>query len=219
MMLFSGLFGFLSFIVEPYAVFDAFNELCLVAFGVLLFILDAPLHFRWVLEAKHGISRFVRLLTRYTGKGIFLMLQSCMLFNCLWNERVSYFFAIVFSCYVFAIGFIATAVGATKSAKLNRVRHALASKGEQLPSYLKEFVNQHPPSAIKGDEGGLARHEFGTLCHSVDPGIVWTNDDLRQIFIALACERGGSGNNLGNLEVLGLHEIREWLEPGHGVML
>lgn len=74
----SGALALMSFLLEPWAVFDIMNEVFLVVFGAVLFVLHAPLNFKWIMDYKAGISKYCRLLTRFTGLGMYLLFLGCL---------------------------------------------------------------------------------------------------------------------------------------------
>jgi len=130
----------LSFLLEPWAVLDILDEVYLIGFGFVLFVLHAPLQFKWVLEYKRLISKYCRLLTRFTGTGLYLLFLGCLVYASLWNEDVSYFFAILFTFYICGLGAYILLIGATKTLKLDRVRKLVLAKTNEGES-AKDFAN------------------------------------------------------------------------------
>jgi len=216
----SGALALVSFLLEPWAVFDIMNEVFLVVFGAVLFVLHAPLNFKWIMDYKAGISKYCRLLTRFTGLGMYLLFLGCLLFNCLWNEDVSYLFAVLFTLYVCGLGVFALFFGSVKTLKLDRVRREVLAKvavgnggngadKEAVLAFASGFTSEHRGSALtKGD--------FQDMCASLPSKITFINSDLALVFKSIGAEQA---SDTPNHELILLEDFCEWCQPGALPML
>lgn len=128
----AGIIGTICTIVNPLNLFeplDLLDELYLIVFGVVLFVMDAPLNLRGILNAKNIIGRYCRLITRITGKGLFCVFLGCFAFGTMWEEDASGFLSVILCSYIAGLGIFMVMLGITKSIKLNAVRLELQQAG------------------------------------------------------------------------------------------
>lgn len=210
----SGALAALTFILEPWAMFDIMNELFLIAFGGVLFVLHAPLNFKWVLDYKGYISKYCRLLTRFTGLGIYLLFLGCLLFNCLWNEDVSYLFAVLFTLYVCGLGGFIFVFGAVKTLKLDRVRSQILKRAQQQNAGdVREFASGY---TSERREEALTKLDFQNMLQGLDGAPTFITSDLALVFKAIGAEQA---SDQPDYEVILLDDFVDWCQPGMPMLL
>jgi len=191
-----GLIGAIDLLFTAIAPLDFLSEFYLMFFGGIMFVLDAPLHFKLILEVKQYISKYARFLTRLTGRGIWYIFLGTMTFATLWENSISYFLAVVLGIFVFAVGAFSTVFGYVKSRKLERVRVVVADHHRN--NKLSNLYNDHAKTA---KQSGLVKQEFNSMCSQVK-GVTFDNDELSCIFSALV-----NGPRIDNLS---MQDLTEW---------
>jgi len=197
-VLFGGLFGAMDLLFTTIAPLDFLDEIYLMVFGGIMFVLDAPLHFKGILEVKQYIFKYSRFLTRLTGRGLWYIFLGTMTFATLWENSISYFLAVVLGLFVFGVGVFSTTFGYVKSRKLERVRVVLAEnhRNGKLPSLYQSFAKSSP-------QGGLTKQECNDLAQQMK-GISFDQDELSCIFNALTT--GPRGENIS------MDDLTQWAE-------
>lgn len=177
----SGLFGTLSTLLTvPIAPFDLVDEVYLFTFGGLMFVLDAPLNFKAILEVKAMICKYVRLLTRFTGRGVFYVFLGCMSFGTLW--RAGWLLtAVVFGFYVVGLGVYAAVMGGIKSKKLERLRKSLAHSFAGDALKLDTLYRHYAATPRQG----MSKPDFNEMATEL-AGIKFDAEELTFVFNALS---------------------------------
>lgn len=178
------------------------SQLFLLIFAILLMILDAPVHEGayksnpHLYNVREKIYTYLLFLTRFTGRGVFYLFLSSMVFVALWDENINMFLGIVLSLLLFGLGGASTYKGFSLSIKLNQVRVALNSS-RQGP---EQFVGLH--------QSGLSKVQFSTVIEKVmNQPSLFTSDDLDHVINALSFKADNDG-------VVSLEEFRFWLREG-----
>merc|ERR1719265_1435914 len=192
---FGGIIGTLDLLFTQFAPIDLIDELYLVIFGGVMFVLDAPLNFKLLISFKQDVHKYCKFLTRLTGRGVWYIFMGTTTFATLWENSISYFLAVVLGFFVFGVGVASTTIGVVKSRKLEKVRlnvYQHKQKGE-----LGKLYQQH---ARNSPTVGLSQQEFNEMCQSLR-GVSFSPDELAAIFNALTS---------GRVEYLSQQDLSEW---------
>mmetsp|Transcript_49629 Transcript_49629/g.105633 ORF Transcript_49629/g.105633 Transcript_49629/m.105633 type:complete len:291 (-) Transcript_49629:527-1399(-) len=154
----------------------------MMAFGILLAILDLPIfgNLKSVSDIRMYTGKYLQLMTRMSGKGIALLFMGSALFMQMWDNLEGGFWeflAVVLSMVPAVVGILAIAYGGTKSAKLEKARKALELQVDHRYDY---YAKRYP-----GANGGLTMDEFRDLFRN-DHGISFDFNDTKFIFNALS---------------------------------
>ncbi|CAD7943899.1 unnamed protein product [Amoebophrya sp. A25] len=190
---------------------DFLQEIYLFAAGTVLFVLDAPLNFRWIIEAKVVISKYFRLVTRMTGKGLYLLFMSGLAFSCGYVEDVARWLAVLIALYVAALAVLTLFFGVRRTMKLQQVRSGLQHYLKAHQGDPSSFLQQYSREQV----GQLNQAEFLEMSQAVAPSVAWQPTDVRHITAALACEAGPNAT----LDVVLYADILDWLRPGYAIMM
>ncbi|KAF4677779.1 hypothetical protein FOL47_010373 [Perkinsus chesapeaki] len=166
------------------APFDLIDCVYLLVFGTKMFILDAPVRFKGIVEAQAFIVKYFAFLTRFTGRGIWYIFLGTMTFATLWDNQIWYFGAVVLGFYVFLIGVFATVMGAMKSRKLNRVRQQVRRQNADTEQMFNSYARSNPQEGMNADEFNLLSGQVA--------GISFRSDELTFVMNAL-CNDGRIG--------------------------
>eukprot|EP00392_Amoebophrya_sp_AT5.2_P010000 g10031.t1 len=203
----------LWFIIVPFEflVFpiDFVNELYLFAGGAVIAVLDAPLNFRWVVRSKITISKYCRLLTRITGRGLYLLFLSGQAFSCMYSEDISRTLGIIVALYVGSVGLITLVIGLVKTKNLNTLRVGLQKRGAATDAkQLQQFCSENRGTRI-------TQNEFVEMSNAIDSSLKWTAKDLRHVFVCFNCETPETAPT----DTIAVDDLSEWLQPGLPMML
>lgn len=124
-----------------WAPLSTLNQFFLLIFGLLMFVLDFPLPVNQLppavsnifLQIRTSIYKFMLFMARFTGRGVWYLFLSTMVFAALWDLNISQFLGACLGLYVGILGLVALIYGFTLSYKLDRVRKDLRSRPHQCP--------------------------------------------------------------------------------------
>jgi hypothetical protein len=175
-----GVIGTLDLLFTTFAPLDLIDEIYLLGFGLIMFVIDAPLNFKFLIEVKSGVHKYCKFLTRLMGRGIWYIFLGTMTFATLWENNISPFLAVILGFFVFGIGVFSATFGFVKSRKLDKVRFAVAQNRDsgKLDSLYNNFAKTAP-------QLGLMRAEFNEMAQGLK-GITFDADELYYIFNALS---------------------------------
>lgn len=194
-VMFSGVIGTFDLLFTTFAPIDLIDELYLVIFGTVMFVLDAPLNFKLLISFKQDIHKYCKFLTRLTGRGVWYIFMGTMTFATLWENSISYFLAVVLGFFVFGVGVASTTIGVVKSRKLEKVR--LNVYQHKQKGGLAQLFQQHARSS---PTMGLTQQEFNDMCQTLR-GLSFSPDELAAIFNALTSLR---------VEYLSQQDLSDW---------
>lgn len=143
-----GIFGALTMFVSP---FSFCNQVYLVIFGFIMIVIDFPVQIPWMLEIKLSIYRYLLFMTRFTGRGFWYLFLATMIWASLYNLDLSPFFGFIMAGFCAFLGAISIGYGIQKSLKLEKVRKAICSQGQQ------SIISMCP-------EEGMSLDAFNSLC-------------------------------------------------------
>merc|ERR1719262_816344 len=155
-----------------------------------------------IMEVKMGIRKYIKFLTRLTGRGVFFVFLGTMTFATLWENQISYFFAVILGFFVFGIGVFSATFGFVKSRKLEKVRVQVSQNKDtgKLEALYKNFAKTAP-------QLGLMRNEFNDMSQQLK-GITFDPDELYYIFNALS---SGPSDREENIDY---QALEEWCGSG-----
>lgn len=195
-VMFGGLIGALDLLFTTFAPLDFLDEVYLLLFGAIMFVIDAPLNFKVIREAKDVVHKYCKFLTRLTGRGVWFIFLGTMTFATLWENSISSFLAVVLGLFVFAVGVFSTTFGYVKSRKLERVRfQVFQNKQSGKLRQLYDAFAKTAPSL------GLTRQEFNDLSSQLK-GVSFDPDEIACIFNALT-----NGPNRDNIS---FDDLTDW---------
>merc|ERR1719247_1235164 len=95
--------GFVGFLTELFSgsLFDLVDEIYLLFFGTVMFILDNPMNFQGLVQAQKVIFKYCKFLEMFTGRGVWYMFLGTMVFFTLWDNDNWAFGGFVLGLYVF----------------------------------------------------------------------------------------------------------------------
>ena len=170
---------------------------CALFSSQVLFVLDAPLNFRWVLMARLSLAHHCAILNRLIGKGVFLIFLSCRAFDALYGEHVLQSVGLLLAAYMAVLGLILILLGLSKTMKLNRVRLALQERAQfpvgpatkETDAAVRRAVDLAARFCNKMPGRALTLSEFAQFSKEVYPtGASWTDVELRHVVVALTLD-------------------------------
>jgi len=194
-VMFGGVIGTLDLLFTQFAPIDLIDEMYLVIFGGVMFVLDAPLNFKMLISFKQDVHKYCKFLTRLTGRGVWYIFMGTMTFATLWENSISMFLAVVLGFFVFGVGVASTTIGVVKSRKLEKVRLNVYQHKQQ--GGLAQLFQQH---ARNSPTMGLTQSEFNDMCSTLR-GVSFSPDELAAIFNALTS---------GRVEYLSQQDLSDW---------
>jgi hypothetical protein len=162
------------------ALFDLIDEIYLLFFGVVMFILDNPGHQVFVMQYKGYIWKYCMFLRMLTGRGIWYMFLGIMASFILYDVMILFSVLGLFIFFIGATGFV---IGLSKSRKLERVRIEFKRKEADVRSYFRHYASENPSQ-------GMTAKEFGFMVVQVS-NLEFSDEDMDYVFIALATGRNG----------------------------
>lgn len=189
-------FGALDLLLTTFAPLDFLDEVYLLFFGLIMFVNDAPLNMKFILEVKEAIKKYCKFLTRLTGRGLFFIFLGTMTFATLWENNISPFLAVILGFFIFGVGCFSTVYGFLKSRKLERVRFQVFQNKQN--GKLKQLYDNFAKTA---PQMGMMKQEFNDLSSQLK-GVSFDQDELLAIYNALV-NRPGS-------EHLSFDDISDW---------
>jgi len=195
-VMFGGFIGTFDLLFTTFAPLDLLDEIYLMIFGGIMFALDAPLHFKSIIELQGHIHKYCRFLTRLSGRGLWYIFLGTMTFATLWENNISPFLAVVLGFFVFGVGLFSATFGYVKSRKLERVRFQVYQSKQQgkLNQLYNTFAKTNP-------QAGLTKQEFNDLSSQLK-GVSFDPDDLAMVFNALT--------NTPKCENISEEDMYEW---------
>lgn len=173
----------------------------LIIFGLIMMVLDVPGSPRWAGRYRILCRKFVRFLTRLTGKAMWFLFLGCMSACNLWpTDRAGgslLFFTILISFFVIIVSIMGLLIAVRKSLRLEKIRKAVitGSKGLSADVYRKY--------AMTDPSHGMQFEEFNRLCADFTSGkLQFEVTDLGIIYNALDENQKGAINE---------REFCEWI--------
>eukprot|EP00920_Eleutheroschizon_duboscqi_P035911 GHVT01086878.1.p1 GENE.GHVT01086878.1~~GHVT01086878.1.p1 ORF type:complete len:273 (-),score=42.41 GHVT01086878.1:1015-1833(-) len=160
----------------------------LCIFGVIMMTLDIPGSPRWAGRYRSLIRKYIRFLTRLTGKGLWFLFLGCMSACSMWPTRKGFggllFAAVCISFFVIGVAVVGLLIAVRKSLRLERVRKAVQAscRGAFMDVYRK-YAMTDPQHGMQFEELNrmCADHTSGKLQFDVtDLGIIYNALDEHQ---------------------------------------
>lgn len=182
-----------------------FFEIFLLAFGLLMIVLDLPLphlqSHRYMQQVRQHVYKFALFMTRFVGRGVWYLFLATLVFSALWDTGINIWLGAVTTAYLTGLGVAAIGKGLTMSNKLNHVKECISSAGYAAERYM---TNQQ--SALSVDQFRLMV-ESATSEHDL-----FTPEELAYIMSALSFQPYSQGE-------VTLDELKYWLMPGPPLMV
>lgn len=202
-----------KFALKP---FDFLNELYMVVFGLVMLILDSPVHtlpcaglHLLVQEFREAMFKYCLFLTRFTGRGLWYFYLGCLTFATLWEHRLnvkySKWLAVVLGSYIGIVGFVSTVAGMIKSRKLERVRYKLYEL--KVAGTMERVYKRH---ARQDPAQGMNKMEFNGMANE-SAGVNFDSDDRNYVFDAITTPPHN--------DALTLEDLDEWCREGGMTLL
>lgn len=171
------------------------NCLFMLCFGFIMMVLDIPGYPRWAARYRQMIRKHTQILTRLTGKALWLFYLGALVAVSIWpskeynNHMLLLFIALVTSLFVVGVSILGLLISIRKSLRLEKVRRVLQNH------YRNNAVEVYRKYAITDPVHGMQFEEFGRLTADQTQGrIVFDVTDLGIIFNALDENQKGSIN-------------------------
>jgi len=155
------------------------SEFFLLVFGLLMMVLDLPIPHphKGLVAIRDACYKFVLFMTRFTGRGMWYLFLSTMVFGSLYDDKLNVWLGVVFTLYLFLLGAGALFQGWYISTKLNGVRNQIISSGRT------------PEHFIARGSGAVSKEQFKCMVEEVTHqpcDTTFSNDELDYIINALS---------------------------------
>lgn len=164
-----GIIGGMQLFLSP---FTMCNQIFLCIFGAVMLIIDFPAEFHSLEELKFSVWRYLLFMTRFTGRGVWYLYLSTMIWSALYNLNVDPLLGFVGATFCAVLGVMSIFYGLQKSFKLERARQGIAALG-------LDAANKLCPHR------GLSLTEFNDVCKRVC-GFSFSGEELEYIAAALS---------------------------------
>ncbi|KAF4662028.1 hypothetical protein FOL46_005497 [Perkinsus olseni] len=174
----AGVSSTLTTAFTEFAPFDLTDDIYLLAFGLIMLVVDAPVKPRGLLFYQAFVSRYVKFLTRLTGKGFWYVFLGIHVFIALWTNDAWPFAGLILGPGIFLVGCAGAYIGMAKTRALDAVaRKLVVQSPEQLSLLYKNNALSHMSE-------GLTQEEFNNIARN-NAGIVFAAEELGLIFNAI----------------------------------
>jgi len=168
---------------------DAVTFCYMFSFGGLLALLDIPMctQVKIVQEMQLAMGTYIHILTRTTGKGLFLIFLGCSLWAALLAnlKRGPWLFvAAALGLLAVVVGLYSLLLGAVKSSRLEKLRRTLRGEGVALHAYAKHAKSQPHAGLTYQEFNQLARDEGADASGDLKKDLA--TGDILLIFNALS---------------------------------
>jgi len=179
---------------------DALQMSYLFVFGLLMAALDTPVFTQVTIvsEMRAGISKYIAILNRVTGKGAaYVFLGSALWSSMFANVEGGFllFLAVLIGVFVVFTGCFSLAIAVLKSRNLNLVRLELRKE----PMSLKQMYDMH---AKMNPTNGITQEEFKKMTPYAR-GVSFDQADIKLIFNALSSNP--------RKDVISLEDLTGWV--------
>lgn len=204
-----GMFYQFFHMLDEFRPLGALHELYITCFGILMFLLDAPLNFKCLIKLKANVGRYARLLNRLTGKGLWFTFLGCLTFTTMFHRYKTALWVIApISIYIVGLGLFATGVGIEKSLKWDRVRHVYRQFSSSQINELQDKYRKNVPY-------GLTEQEFMNMTLEItEHKWIFDSQESGLIFAALTAENSSELRENASGALLTKENMSEWLEDG-----
>lgn len=168
-------FYFTNFVVSTF----------LIIMGLIMMVLDIPGTPRWAAKHRILIRKYIKFLTRLTGKSVWFFFLGAISCLNLWphpkNESLfRSFLVVIVSTFIIAVSVVGFLIALRKSLRLEKLKKTikLVSKGAYIDCYRKY--------SVADPDHGMQFEEFNRMCSDHTNGSIYFDFlDLFIIFNAL----------------------------------
>lgn len=168
-------FYFTNFVVSTF----------LIIMGLIMMVLDIPGTPRWAAKHRILIRKYIKFLTRLTGKSVWFFFLGAISCLNLWpnpkNESLfRTFLVVIVSTFIIAVSVVGFLIALRKSLRLEKLKKTikLVSKGAYIDCYRKY--------SVADPDHGMQFEEFNRMCSDHTNGSIYFDFlDLFIIFNAL----------------------------------
>lgn len=155
---FSSVIGIFSSLLY-FEIANAINCVFLCGFGIIMMILDIPGSPRWAGRYRQVVRKYMRFLTRLTGKALWFLYLGCLVVVSLWptrglkNDMMMIFFALATSFFIVSVAAIGLLIAVRKSLLLEKVRKALQQQfRDSGPEVYRKWAITEPSHGMQFEE-------------------------------------------------------------------
>lgn len=183
------------------------SQLFLLVFGLLMLVLDFPIPHPspFLQQVRENVYKFCLFMTRFTGRGMWYTFLATMCFVALWDDNISWFFAVIFSGYLLVLGFAAMYKGVRLSMSLNKVRTSILEQNKTSDTYFSSNHMVMSKSQFKDVIGST----LSKLGPHLEP---FSDDDIDYIINALSFKATNDGQ-------VSKEEWDYWMRQGSGMLM
>jgi len=171
-------------ITEFLSPFDMIGQFYLLAFGLIMVIIDIPFENDRIKDFKLAIYKYLLFMTRFVGRGVWYLFLSTMVWVTLYGQDLEPFVGFLLSGIIFAVGLCSIYTGLQKTIKLNNLRMILVKKGAD------EVTRLAPPEATSYSEGGWHYNQWNEFSRDqtrdLPRRIEWTEEEFKFVAAALS---------------------------------
>jgi len=107
----AGVLGIIGGVQAFLSPFSMCNQIFLTIFGLTMLIIDFPAEFANLQEMKFSVWRYLLFMTRFTGRGIWYLYLSTMIWCSLYNLDLEPFLGFVLASFCGALGLLSIFYG------------------------------------------------------------------------------------------------------------
>jgi len=202
----SGIFS--AFCQREFQYMRIISSFYLSVIATVVAIVDIPLNFDRVVIAKDVITKFFRVMTRISGRGIVLLFMACNLFGLLYDNDAHPYVAITIVIPVSTLGVFLIIYGYQKSTRIDILRQELMALREVRGDLAAQIQSY---STLQND--GLNPNDVRSMAYNLGK-IELDYEELILLFGALTCEAPESER-----DIVTFGQIDEWSREGCMLLL
>jgi hypothetical protein len=115
---------------------DFIQQIYVLMSGITMFVLDCPWPHNIADQIREVITKYLRFLTLFTGRGASYIFLATMSYAALHDNKISPFLGYCLGGYIFLVGCASLVVGVKRTRALNMLRDTLATDRELMKSAL-----------------------------------------------------------------------------------
>jgi len=172
-------------------------------FGAVMVVLDFPRADPRANAARRTMTKYLRFLTLFSGRGLAYIFLATMTYSALHDNKVGgvvgSFFGYIFGGYIFLVGCFCVYWGYKESKKLHAFRLKLIEKVSGAPNFLSQYMTN------RGGQNGMTVEQFIELAKSMQT--TFDEETVGFIFDSLR------GSLAPGAQFLALEDFQVWTAP------